>query len=196
MHGVHRDVARQVRRPTRPGTRSGDTRRMERVTAAGKWSRPVGAPRRAIGLFTVRTRLSWSELGLVSSPGGSAGFGDGGVHQRGCDLAGGFSCAGIVIHPRRDAGPVIEQRHGRVRWPAFGCSVRGDQSGARFDDAQPDRRVQPARSARERSRGWPHLHAWTWVLITESSEGGGDIQAHAHTNADLAALAHAARAPG
>src|SRR3954468_4711516 len=34
----------------------------------------------------------------------------------------------------------------------------------------------------------------TWVLITESPEGGWGIQGHANTNADIAALARAALA--
>ena len=36
----------------------------------------------------------------------------------------------------------------------------------------------------------------TWVLLTESPEGGWGIAGHANTNADIAALARAALSPG
>src|ERR1700737_2431119 len=42
--------------------------------------------------------------------------------------------------------------------------------------------------------GDPTLTERTWVLITESPEGGWGIQGHANTNADVAALARAALA--
>src|SRR6202166_1820887 len=42
--------------------------------------------------------------------------------------------------------------------------------------------------------GDPTLARRTWVLITESPEGGWGIQGHANTNADIAALARAALA--
>src|SRR6266705_3350830 len=42
--------------------------------------------------------------------------------------------------------------------------------------------------------GDPTLAKRTWVLITESPEGGWGIQGHANTNADIAALARAALA--
>jgi phenylpyruvate tautomerase PptA (4-oxalocrotonate tautomerase family) len=42
------------------------------------------------------------------------------------------------------------------------------------------------------SSGDPTLARRTWVLITESPEGGWGIQGHANTNADIAALARAA----
>jgi phenylpyruvate tautomerase PptA (4-oxalocrotonate tautomerase family) len=38
----------------------------------------------------------------------------------------------------------------------------------------------------------PELRERTWVLLTESSEGGWGIAGHANTNADIAALARAA----
>ncbi len=38
------------------------------------------------------------------------------------------------------------------------------------------------------------LSGRTWVLITESPEGGWGIQGHANTNAEIASLARAARA--
>jgi phenylpyruvate tautomerase PptA (4-oxalocrotonate tautomerase family) len=42
--------------------------------------------------------------------------------------------------------------------------------------------------------GDPALAERTWVLITESPEGGWGMQGHANTNADIAALARAALA--
>jgi phenylpyruvate tautomerase PptA (4-oxalocrotonate tautomerase family) len=42
--------------------------------------------------------------------------------------------------------------------------------------------------------GDPTLSDRTWVLITESPEGGWGIQGHANTNADIASLARAALA--
>ena len=42
--------------------------------------------------------------------------------------------------------------------------------------------------------GDPTLADRTWVLITESPEGGWGIQGHANTNADIASLARAALA--
>src|SRR5438128_8815407 len=42
--------------------------------------------------------------------------------------------------------------------------------------------------------GDPTLAKRTWVLITESPEGGWGIQGHANTNADITALARAALA--
>lgn len=42
--------------------------------------------------------------------------------------------------------------------------------------------------------GDPSLSDRTWVLITESPEGGWGIQGHANTNADIASLARAALA--
>ncbi len=42
--------------------------------------------------------------------------------------------------------------------------------------------------------GDPGLAQRTWVLITESPEGGWGIQGHANTNADIANLARAALA--
>jgi phenylpyruvate tautomerase PptA (4-oxalocrotonate tautomerase family) len=42
--------------------------------------------------------------------------------------------------------------------------------------------------------GDPMLADRTWVLITESPEGGWGIQGHANTNADIASLARAALA--
>ena len=38
----------------------------------------------------------------------------------------------------------------------------------------------------------PGLRERTWVLLTESPEGGWGIAGHANTNADIAALARAA----
>jgi phenylpyruvate tautomerase PptA (4-oxalocrotonate tautomerase family) len=40
--------------------------------------------------------------------------------------------------------------------------------------------------------GDPSLRERTWVLLTESPEGGWGIAGHANTNADIAALARAA----
>src|SRR6202171_5310775 len=40
--------------------------------------------------------------------------------------------------------------------------------------------------------GDPTLPARTWVLVTESPEGGWGIDGHANTNADIASLARAA----
>ena len=40
--------------------------------------------------------------------------------------------------------------------------------------------------------GDPDLRERTWVLLTESPEGGWGIAGHANTNADIAALARAA----
>jgi phenylpyruvate tautomerase PptA (4-oxalocrotonate tautomerase family) len=40
--------------------------------------------------------------------------------------------------------------------------------------------------------GDPNLRERTWVLLTESPEGGWGIAGHANTNADIAALARAA----
>jgi phenylpyruvate tautomerase PptA (4-oxalocrotonate tautomerase family) len=40
----------------------------------------------------------------------------------------------------------------------------------------------------------PELRERTWVLLTESPEGGWGIAGHANTNADIAALARAALA--
>jgi phenylpyruvate tautomerase PptA (4-oxalocrotonate tautomerase family) len=40
--------------------------------------------------------------------------------------------------------------------------------------------------------GDPGLRERTWVLLTESQEGGWGIAGHANTNADIAALARAA----
>jgi phenylpyruvate tautomerase PptA (4-oxalocrotonate tautomerase family) len=40
--------------------------------------------------------------------------------------------------------------------------------------------------------GDPSLRERTWVLLTESPEGGWGIAGHANTNADIAALAQAA----
>src|SRR6266568_5950628 len=40
--------------------------------------------------------------------------------------------------------------------------------------------------------GDPGLRERTWVLLTESPEGGWGIAGHANTNADIAALARAA----
>jgi phenylpyruvate tautomerase PptA (4-oxalocrotonate tautomerase family) len=40
--------------------------------------------------------------------------------------------------------------------------------------------------------GDPDVRARTWVLLTESPEGGWGIAGHANTNADIAALARAA----
>jgi phenylpyruvate tautomerase PptA (4-oxalocrotonate tautomerase family) len=40
--------------------------------------------------------------------------------------------------------------------------------------------------------GDPRLRERTWVLLTESPEGGWGIAGHANTNADIAALARAA----
>jgi phenylpyruvate tautomerase PptA (4-oxalocrotonate tautomerase family) len=40
--------------------------------------------------------------------------------------------------------------------------------------------------------GDPELRERTWVLLTESPEGGWGIAGHANTNADIAALARAA----
>ena len=40
--------------------------------------------------------------------------------------------------------------------------------------------------------GDPDLVRRTWVLITESPDGGWGMQGHANTNADIAALARAA----
>jgi phenylpyruvate tautomerase PptA (4-oxalocrotonate tautomerase family) len=40
--------------------------------------------------------------------------------------------------------------------------------------------------------GDPTLAERTWVLLTESPEGGWGIAGHANTNADIAAAAHAA----
>src|SRR5258708_4456282 len=56
--------------------------------------------------------------GLLSPFGRSGGFGDSGVDQRGCHRAGCFCGAGIVVHPRRDAGPVVEQHEllGELFW--------------------------------------------------------------------------------
>jgi phenylpyruvate tautomerase PptA (4-oxalocrotonate tautomerase family) len=42
--------------------------------------------------------------------------------------------------------------------------------------------------------GDPGLRERTWVLLTESPEGGWGIAGHANTNADIAALARAALA--
>jgi hypothetical protein len=42
--------------------------------------------------------------------------------------------------------------------------------------------------------GDPSLSERTWVLLTESSEGGWGIAGHANTNADIAAAARAALA--
>ena len=42
--------------------------------------------------------------------------------------------------------------------------------------------------------GDPSLRERTWVLLTESPEGGWGIAAHANTNADIAAAARAALA--
>src|ERR1700675_1455887 len=42
--------------------------------------------------------------------------------------------------------------------------------------------------------GDPSLAERTWVLLTESPEGGWGIAGHANTNADIAAAAHAALA--
>jgi phenylpyruvate tautomerase PptA (4-oxalocrotonate tautomerase family) len=42
--------------------------------------------------------------------------------------------------------------------------------------------------------GDPSLTERTWVLLTESPEGGWGIAGHANTNADIAAAAHAALA--
>ena len=42
--------------------------------------------------------------------------------------------------------------------------------------------------------GEPGYAERTWVLITESPEGGWGIQGHANTNADIAASARAALA--
>ena len=42
--------------------------------------------------------------------------------------------------------------------------------------------------------GDPSLRERTWVLLTESPEGGWGIAGHANTNADIAALARAALA--
>src|SRR5205809_5080742 len=44
--------------------------------------------------------------------------------------------------------------------------------------------------------GDPTYAERTWVLITESPEGGWGIAGHANTNADIAAAAHAALAAG
>jgi phenylpyruvate tautomerase PptA (4-oxalocrotonate tautomerase family) len=44
--------------------------------------------------------------------------------------------------------------------------------------------------------GDPSLTARTWVLITESPEGGWDIGGHANTAADIAALARKELAGG
>ena len=44
--------------------------------------------------------------------------------------------------------------------------------------------------------GDPSLRDRTWVLITESPEGGWGIDGHANTNADIAAAARAALATG
>ncbi len=40
--------------------------------------------------------------------------------------------------------------------------------------------------------GDPSLHERTWVLLTESPEGGWGIGGHANTNSDIAGLARAA----
>ena len=40
--------------------------------------------------------------------------------------------------------------------------------------------------------GDPGVRERTWVLLTESPEGGWGIAGHANTNADIAALARAA----
>ena len=42
--------------------------------------------------------------------------------------------------------------------------------------------------------GDPSLQERTWVLLTESPEGGWGIGGHANTNADIAATARAALA--
>jgi phenylpyruvate tautomerase PptA (4-oxalocrotonate tautomerase family) len=42
--------------------------------------------------------------------------------------------------------------------------------------------------------GGPSLRERTWVLLTESPEGGWGIAGHANTNADIAAAARAALA--
>src|SRR5579864_7347957 len=44
--------------------------------------------------------------------------------------------------------------------------------------------------------GDPSVAERTWVLLTESPEGGWGIAGHANTNADIAALARAALAGG
>ena len=44
--------------------------------------------------------------------------------------------------------------------------------------------------------GDPSLQERTWVLITESPEGGWGIDGHANTNADIAAAARAALSAG
>jgi phenylpyruvate tautomerase PptA (4-oxalocrotonate tautomerase family) len=44
--------------------------------------------------------------------------------------------------------------------------------------------------------GDPNYRERTWVLITESPEGGWGIAGHANTNADIAAAARAALAAG
>src|SRR5438105_11264190 len=49
------------------------------------------------------------ELPLPSAFGGLGGQWNGGVEQRACDGAGCGRCAGIVIHPGGDGGPIVEQ---------------------------------------------------------------------------------------
>src|SRR6266849_275941 len=46
---------------------------------------------------------------LLSAFGPWGGLVEGGVDQRGCHCAGRFCRAGIVIHPGRDAGPVVQE---------------------------------------------------------------------------------------
>ena len=47
-----------------------------------------------------------------------------------------------------------------------------------------------------RAAGDPALAQRTWVLLTESPEGGWGIAGHANTQADIAAAARAALSPG
>ncbi|MCW2523574.1 MAG: hypothetical protein JWO63_1909 [Frankiales bacterium] len=51
--------------------------------------------------------------------------------------------------------------------------------------------TQPAEQIVATAAGDPSLVDRTWVLITESPEGGWGINGHANTGADIAALARA-----
>jgi len=87
---------------------------------------------------------------------------------------------------RRDGGlRVFRKRFERLRTrtPA-GVLDRDKQLGV----------VQELTEIVASAAGDPSLRARTWVLLTESPEGGWGIAGHANTNADIAAAARAALA--
>ena len=83
--------------------------------------------------------------------------------------------------------------------PSAIANVNGESNYVRVQVLTP-RRARPRQAARGREElteivaaaaGDPRVAARTWVLLTESPEGGWGVAGHANTGADLAQAARA-----